>query len=69
MGGDVDADLVHGGYGFGADGTGFVPSAEHIETITGELTQDPFGHLTANRVAGTEDENGFLRQQMFLLWV
>jgi len=66
--GDIDADLVHGENRFGAHETRRRASAEDVEAIAGHMTEESFGHLTAGGIAGTEDEDRFLRHGRSLAW-
>jgi hypothetical protein len=43
--GNVDAQFLHGGNGFGPDVAWLGSGAEHLEAIPGIVTQQAFGHL------------------------
>jgi len=58
VGGDVDADLLHGADGERVDVAGGLGAgALHVEKIAGDAAQDAFGEVGAARVAGAEDED------------
>lgn len=61
----IDADLAHDGDGLGADGEWLDTSAEDLETVAGVMAKQPFSHLAARRVTGTEDQDSWLRHICF----
>lgn len=57
MTGDIDANLLHGFSGLGANSTRMGPRAGDIESISCIMPEQTFRHLTAGRIAGTENKD------------
>ena len=54
----VDADFAHDGDGMGMNGSGGLRAgAFDVENVSGGGPQDALSHVTATRIAGTENEN------------
>src|SRR5947208_2620853 len=56
MAGNINAQLLHRGYGFRPDNAGLGPGAFHVKPLPGIVAQQPLGHLATRRIARTEDQ-------------
>src|SRR5580765_8453989 len=60
MPGNVDAQLPHGGNGFGPDAARFRSGTEYLKAVSCVAPQQTFGHLAPRRVSGAENEDPLL---------
>src|SRR5215510_4462494 len=65
--GDVDVEFTHRTNRLGTNKGGYGARARNLKAISGHRPQQPFGHLTARRVAGAEKENTLLLTHFELL--
>src|ERR1035437_3193379 len=63
MAGDVDAELLHDGDGFGAHFRGLRAGGKDIKATARFVTPQAFGHLAAGGVTGAQNQDALLHRK------
>jgi len=63
--GEVNAKLSHRSNGEGMHPRFFRARAGNIESVAGNVTEKPFGHLASGGVVGAEKKNSLLPVSVF----